>query len=80
MKPFDRLVAGIEAQPDQRAQRRLESIAATFKPNAMYERLLADPSLLAGFPSTMRIAVGHYEQTKAAYEAVQSMKQQEHRS
>ncbi len=60
---------------EQNERRRLESIAATYRPNERYERLLADPSLLAGFPSTMRIEVGQYQAAKAAYEQVQAQKE-----
>ncbi len=60
---------------EQNERRRLESIAATFKPNAMYERLIADPALLARFSPTTRIELGQYQAAKAAYEQVQAQKE-----
>ena len=56
-----------------RQQRRRESLAATFKPNVLYDRLLAirdrDPAdYIARTTLSMRLSIGHYCEAKAAYE------------
>ncbi len=56
-----------------RQQRRRESLAATFKPNALYDRLLAirdrDPAdYIARTTHSLRLSIGHYCESKAAFE------------
>ncbi len=69
MKPFDRLVAGFEAQPEVRRRHKLR---APFHLNPTFERLLADPQLAAAVMTpSLRMQLGMYEQAKQAYEAEQ---------
>ena len=70
MSKPDLSTAYANSVPD-RQQRRLASLAETFAPNALYDRLLAlqerDP---AGYAATtthsMRMAIGHYVEARAA--------------
>ncbi len=74
MTPFERIVAGIAAQPEDTRQRR--RLAATYQLVERYEQLLAlretPPDLFERITDpTTRIALGSYEQAKQAYEAEQ---------
>ena len=60
--------------PD-RHNRRRASLAATFKQNALYDRLLAlrerdAADYVARTTHSMRLAIGHYAEAKAAFEEV----------
>ncbi len=65
------LSAAYAASVPDKQQRRLASLAETFTPNALYDRLLAlqerDP---AGYVATtthsMRMAIGHYVEARDA--------------
>ncbi len=69
MKPFDRLVAGFEAQPEVRRRHKLR---APFHLNPTFERLLTEPQLAAAVMTpSLRMQLAMYEQAKQAYEAEQ---------
>ncbi len=72
MKPFDRLVAGLAAQPEVRRRR----FDPPFKPNAEFDRLLADPALRERVMTpSLRMQLGMYQQQKQGYEAEQEYTQ-----
>jgi hypothetical protein len=64
--PFHRLVVGHDTVPAHRVNR----LAATHQPDPTIEEWIrwrtADPDRYAQLPTTARLAVGHYEQSKAA--------------
>ncbi len=67
MKPFDRLVAGFEAQPEVRRRHKLR---APFHLNPTFERLLAmDPEKRPRLSPTMTMSLAMYERAKQAHEA-----------
>ncbi len=73
MKPFDRIVAGLAAQPEGARRRRFDP---PFKPNAELDRLLADPALRERvLTPSLRMELGMYQQQKQAYEAQQGKEQ-----
>ena len=60
--------------PD-RHNRRRASLAATFKPNALYDRLLAlrerdAAAYTARTTHTLRLTIAHYAESKSAFEEV----------
>jgi hypothetical protein len=67
------LSAAYESSVPIRQQRRRESLAATFKPNALYDRLLAirdrDPAdYIARTTHSLRLSIAHYYEAKSAHE------------
>ena len=65
------LSAAYEHSVPIRQQRRRESLAATLKPNALYEHLLAirdrDPAdYIARTTISMRMSIGHYVEARDA--------------
>ncbi len=68
MKPFDRLVAGFEAQPE--GPRRRHKLRAPFHLNPTFERLLAmPPNERPKLSPTTGLALAMYERAKQAHEA-----------
>ncbi len=73
--PYERLRQALADSPDPKQQRRLESIARAYTPNALYDRLLAlaqrEPATFARVTTpTVRMALGQYQACKAAYEEI----------
>ncbi len=66
MKPVERLSKGY-AESDQGKKRR-RRLAETFKLNPEFERMAADPELLAQMSQQTRLAFGSYMAAKEAFE------------
>ena len=67
------LAGAYESSVPIRQQRRRESLAATFKPNALYDRLLElkhrdEAAYIATTSHSLRLSIGHYCEAKAAHE------------
>ena len=69
------LSGAYERSTPLRQHRRLESLAATFKRNELYERLLEikerdEADYRARTTHSLRLSIGHYAEAKAAFEEV----------
>jgi hypothetical protein len=71
MKPSERLSKGYAESILPSERKRQRQIAATYKPDALYDRFGQEPHSLERFGSNTRMAYGLYLQAKAAYEAEQ---------
>ncbi len=72
------LSAAYAASVPDKQQRRLASLAETFTPNALYDRLLArraagdETTFIALTTHSLRVALGHYAEAKRAHEELQA--------
>ena len=77
MSKLDLSTAYANSVPD-RQQRRLASLAETFAPNALYDRLLErraagdEATFIAVTTHSLRMALGHYAEAKRAHEEMQA--------
>jgi hypothetical protein len=75
MTTVDYLNRGYRATEKDLAKARQRELAALFKPDDRCERLLylkrTDPAAFKAFGASGLLAVGHYTEQKAAYEAEQ---------